>query len=283
MLYHLAGYGMNSYSDWKNGFDKADPNKSHHPLNRGTLSKTWARRTVYSLLFLSFVYGICISLAYNSYRAAIVILLGFLSGIIYNEFGKYIRQKWLPISIAHSTVFIAPYIATGGQFTTVDSALMIGYVFLWVVFQIAISGELKDINQDEANFLRDMGCLYRDDFLMVPVAVSDLVVGIKALAVGLGMGIAYETGWLEIHILATFMLLLAATTVTSATVRTRYITRDSIIKNVTDIEILTAFAFVTATIPFTSWEFCMLVIAGSIIWVSLFNYIEWGSFISPQV
>ena len=283
MLYHLAGYGMNSYSDWRNGFDRADPNKSHHPLNRGTLSKEWAKRVIIGLLGLTFLYGVGLSLYFGSIRAAGIVFIGFLSGVLYNEFGKYMPHKWMPIAVAHSTVFLVPYIALGGSVTTGAGPLMLAYVFLWVVFQIAVSGELKDLNRDESNLLKRFGCAHRDGFLMIPSRVADVAVVIKSFSVFFVILIAYQETWATFHMFSTIALVAVASFITSTTLQTQNITRPQIIQRVTNIEIATAFAFVAATVPFTSGLFPVAVAIGSIVWTSVFNYIEWGSFLSPQV
>jgi len=153
-VYHIAGYGMNSYVDWKKGYDKDDPNKQHHPLNTGSISPSTAKYNIYFLIAAFAIFA----LALSGFRPIGFLCLGVLlaGGLAYNYFGKITVFKFIPISIAHTMVFVFPYMIYDGEISTGFIALTIAY-FTHHVFQIAISGEIKDIKQDEANFLKTMG------------------------------------------------------------------------------------------------------------------------------
>jgi|APHM01.1.fsa_nt_gi UbiA prenyltransferase family. len=102
-LYHIVGYGMNSYVDWKKGFDKDDPMKQHHPLNTGDIDPETAKKVIYGLTGALVVY--LFALTYSSPPAVGLSVLMIVSGLIYNYFGKYTILKFVPISIAHTLVF----------------------------------------------------------------------------------------------------------------------------------------------------------------------------------
>lgn len=155
ILYHLAGYGHNSVSDWKRGYDKNDPYKQHHPLNRGTISPDVAKSLVGWLLVITVIYAA--ALAYPDPQALSALALGVIFGVLYNTHGKVTELKFIYISIAHTSMFVAPYLALGGDPSWSPFMFGLIFVFLWVVFQISVSGELKDITQDESNLLKEFG------------------------------------------------------------------------------------------------------------------------------
>lgn len=160
-LYHFAGYSMNSYSDWRNGYDKSDPNKQHHPLNNGELSPLEAKTATVTLFIIAILYATVLCLYYLSIGGLIVVYSGVLAGVAYNELGKKTLAKPLLISLAHGTVFLAPYVAVMGG---VDWVGWLGFVavFVWVFYQIAISGEIKDLDTDEENILLHFGAKYNE-------------------------------------------------------------------------------------------------------------------------
>jgi len=50
-MYHAVGYSMNSYVDWKKGYDKNDERKQHHPLNTQDISPDTAKKVIYASTF----------------------------------------------------------------------------------------------------------------------------------------------------------------------------------------------------------------------------------------
>ena len=106
-LYHNAGYGHNSAEDYLQGYDRDDPNKSHHPLQRGAIDPRTARYVCITLVVLSFIYGIFIS-DFNLTAMSLLAVITFM-GALYNTAGKRMRGKFIPIAIAHSLLFPFAY------------------------------------------------------------------------------------------------------------------------------------------------------------------------------
>lgn len=154
MLYHYVGYGMNSWTDWRNGYDKDDPEKQHHPLNTGEITGEQAKTFTIAGLLAVFVYSLVLGrLSLVSVGFVVTILF---TGSLYNLFGKSITIKALPISISHTAVFVFPYLQ-------LSSSLDFGFLFLATAyflhhyFQIGISGDVKDVCEDEANLITALG------------------------------------------------------------------------------------------------------------------------------
>jgi 4-hydroxybenzoate polyprenyltransferase len=200
VIYHFAGYGMNSYVDWKKGFDKDDPYKQHHPLNTRTLSPSEAKKGVYAVLCVLIITALV--LTGPTLQSVGLILLMLVSGVAYNYFGKLTSLKFIPIAIVHTMVFILPYQTYSSGFSIL-SLLVAGAIFTHQVFQIMISGDIKDITQDEASLLQDMGA-----------QVMEISNGEKILTTGDGVQVAgYFLVILEISLIVS-VLTLGSTTLT---------------------------------------------------------------------
>jgi len=153
-FYHLVGYGMNSYVDWAKGYDKNDERKQHHPLNRRDISPDTAKKVIYASTFGLALFALAIG--GFSEIAFIFTTIMFASGLIYNFLGKKLTLKPIPISIAHTTVFLYPYYLYSGEITIYAGAITIAY-FIHHIYQIAVSGDIKDLDQDEASLIKSMG------------------------------------------------------------------------------------------------------------------------------
>jgi len=154
MLYHYVGYGMNSYADWKKGFDKDDPEKQHHPLNKGTIEPDLAKKAVYASLAALILSGIALGGLNITTLASLLVMVFF--GVSYNYFGKVMILKFVPISIVHTMVFVFPYLVYSEQLSA-GFVLAASAYFIHHAFQIIISGDVKDIGQDEASLIKELG------------------------------------------------------------------------------------------------------------------------------
>lgn len=154
ITYHLVGYGMNSYVDWEKGFDKDDPEKQHHPLNTGEIRPERAKQAIFGmfggLILLGLYLGNFSVLAFASMIVMVV------SGMAYNYLGKYTVLKFIPISVVHTMVFVYPFLVYAKSVTNAFLLIACAY-FVHHVFQIAISGDVKDIAQDEASLIKSLG------------------------------------------------------------------------------------------------------------------------------
>lgn len=154
ILYHYVGYGMNSYVDWKKGFDKDDPRKQHHPLNKGTIEPDNAKKAIFGSLALLIIVGIALGGINLTTLASLTVMVG--CGLLYNYFGKVTIFKSVPISIVHTMVFVFPYVTYTNEISPAF-LLITGAYFIHHIFQIAISGDVKDIDQDEASLIQRLG------------------------------------------------------------------------------------------------------------------------------
>jgi len=299
LLYHLAGYGMNSVVDWQKGYDKLDRKKSHHPLNRGALTLNRAYLFVGGLFVLLLALGV--GLAWGEYLALAIMALGAIMGVTYNLAGKITTLKFIPISIAHTTVFIIPYVALGGDIFRYDFRLVTLYIFLWVVFQISVSGEIKDVQQrDESNFLRDtlgirmekrLNHLPDEDYIFFSSRAVNYSLALKFSTLMIG-AIIYlfisgdiirftEENILWLAVWGLMMIPTAAFTV--MLVRSGIYYRSWRINMMARIELLTMFILIASLTPAIGLGAVVTLIVVSLVWVLALNRIEWGTWLAPDV
>lgn len=167
LLYHFVGFGYNSLFDYEK-YDRYDDNKAHHPLNRGVLKPDGVMRVLNSFMVVGvlFFFGLWLL---NSYHEAysmsvltisfIIFVVGIILGFAYNLYSKLNKIiAGLTISFSYAMIALSIYMISGGTLNN-SIMLVIAWIIFYILFQIWIGGEAKDItNEHEKNLLRDMGC-----------------------------------------------------------------------------------------------------------------------------
>lgn len=281
VLYHLAGYGMNSYVDWRKGFDRNDDNKSHHPLNSGDMAEGEAKFVV-RILFISTALW-AVVFASSSLSAVVVLGFGVVCGVSYNYYGKTTALKPALISVAHTTVFSVPYLASGGSITDLEFILGSVYVLMWVFFQIAISGEMKDLETDEVNLLKRWGLAKHLFNVSIPWKILWASAVFKFLSFIPLFVLVYIYGSNPALIFIMMLLSVLAILFTENMLTGSFYIREEKLRDMALIEMVMVFGLITATIPVISVLGGLALITTSVLWVMSFNYIEWGTYVSPKV
>lgn len=294
VLYHAVGYGMNSYTDWKKGFDRDDPRKQHHPLNTGDINPETAKIVTYSMLSVMVLYGLYIS--NFSLEAIIVLTIMLISGVTYNLFGKYMTLKFIPISIAHTSVFILPYAVYSDNTSALVVFLTIAY-FIHHIFQIAISGEMKDIDQDEANFLREMGATLHStpnsDFSQINFSdsITKLVAALSILEIGSSMigyviasvkvgdsDVIFIAGMIIFSIMAVWMI-----NETDKLLGPGVFDRERRVSIMSRKELSGFWMIAAAAIPVITFQGWLAIIVVSLLYFLPISKFMWGNFVKPEV
>lgn len=287
-LYHLTGYGMNSVTDWEGGFDKNDPHKQHHPLNTGDLSLEKAKLTIKTLFIITAGYVVLISA--SEPIAWVICAAGVGFGVAYNKIGKRTVLKPVLISIAHTSLFVTAYVGAGGQ-ATIASITASVFVFIWVLFQISVSGELKDLLvEDEYNLLRENSLVRIIDagdrkevspsgglrFIVMCLSMSKVFMAtVMYLLLGGGL---YSEG----------ALMLVSTSILAGVYSMKLIRygaykRKERVRFMSIVEMMTLGVFIYSLTPVLGAYGSSMLFSLSIGWVLLFNKIQWDSLVAPDV
>ena len=162
LLAHLGGFGENGLTDLE--YDRLDPSKADHPLVSGRVRFGTALAFVYGcqaggVLVFVLLSGHLGTSAWHPTLLSVGSFLGYIVlGHVYNLYGK----SWKPgavleISAAFSLAFLAAGSVWTGSATPLVWLVSL-YAFAFVAFQIAVAGELKEIERpNERNLLRRLG------------------------------------------------------------------------------------------------------------------------------
>jgi len=291
LAYHAAGYGHNSLSDWMLGYDKNDEYKQHHPLNSGMGVKR-AQFLVLTALITALYIPISTILLGARVGMAVVLAAGVVLGVLYNTLGKTTMLKPLPISFAHSTTFLLPYMAIAG----IDMVALLGTatVFVWVFYQIAVSGEIMGITQsNETNLLRESGAEVEDMPDLPSRSVEYVLIISKrvqhgAMALRLSIGVLCMA--LCVYLGGSYVLILWILVLTAISMAQSWtITESGPYKRkeksqlIVIIEFMSMLSLLTAAVPVITVPGALVLAVGSLVWAVALNLYQWGTVLRPDV
>lgn len=163
-LIHAIGFGLNSYLDTVAGYDREDPAKAAHPLVSRKISMGQACRVLNFLAMITVVFAALVSLqAREPTLALFAFLLYAVFGYAYNcHLGK---EDFLlgPVSISLSFTGLAAW----AWFISHETIGLLGwvlilYVFFTILFQISVSGSIKEMQvKERSNLLIRLGAKLR--------------------------------------------------------------------------------------------------------------------------
>ncbi len=283
-LYHNAGYGHNSVEDYIRGYDKDDPHKSHHPLQRGAMDPRTALTVTLVMIGLAFVYGIVIA-RFDPVAIAILALLT-ASGFVYNVFGKRMGVKFLPIAIAHSLLLPFAYFGSGGGAgsTLWVAAILTGVLMIQIIYQIMIEGDLKDIGMSEATFLGKLGVRSKHGRLHVSNVARSISFALKAVSIS-GLAAALVLQAAEVPDLALFVLLASLILVLDGILmRSGRYDHTKALRTMALMEVASTFALTAAVSPGIGGVLPSLTLmAFGILYFIAMNRFLWGTGLVPKV
>jgi len=141
-------------------YDVNDPSKRHHPLITGAIKLRSAHNVIHPMLIVSFAALAVIAwLESPAVDLALLSLLGFaVFGHAYNDgMDKSTVHSWVPISACFTSLAAYGWFMSH-SYVDVTFAVLMSATFSAIFFQIAVSGNLKDIGSDPVNLLRRLGC-----------------------------------------------------------------------------------------------------------------------------
>ena len=285
--YHLVGYGMNSYVDWKKGFDKDDDQKQHHPLNTGDIQPDQAKKVIHGSTAALFIY--LFALTYTNLTAVGLSGLMVASGLAYNYLGKYTELKAIPISIAHTLVFFIPYYLYASELSTWVLAMTAAY-FIHHIYQIAISGDIKDIQQDEASLLKSLGVHVKPHKHMPDVGV--FITSSKALVLAYFLAILQlllSTGAIALNGLNPSSLVIGAGLAslmlyyTDKMLQQGAFVRSKRLKYISSKELFGYTLIHSASIAVIGVQGFVLMLAFMLVYLGIVSKFIWGNWLVPEV
>ena len=273
--WHYFGFLQNNVFDYK--YDKMDPNKQHFPLVSGRVSYRSAFIVAHAGLALLFVYG---SILVGNGLGIMLIVIGYISGMVYNYYSKQIIWKPIPIAVCFSVLPLISYVSVGMS-PSYEALLLWLFVFMTMLFQIGYSGELKDIDRQENNILRKIGSEIGVSLYAIILKAGNLLVGVLILD---AVGIASP----EV-LIAPFLLMLLISIVLERQIND-YIKwsqgvwdRDAALKNMSFMEVLTYWFLVAVSADILGRIYTVGWFFLPVVWFFLWNKAYWGTVSYPKV
>lgn len=164
LLLHWFSFAENSLHDYIIGADKKDPSKQHHPLLTGEISLRDAINFVHWSTPILAIIAVVVTfwLSPNPFWALVWFFMAYVWGSAYNlGLSKSSSLGVLPISITFASLGAWAWLLSHPSMGLIGS-VSVGYVFFTILFQIGVSGGLKDMRMKErSNLLTIFGARLR--------------------------------------------------------------------------------------------------------------------------
>jgi hypothetical protein len=215
--------------------------------------------------------------------------------LLYNFVGKKIKAKPIPIAIAHTSLLPFAYFSTTNSFEfsnsfpffiNADSQVFILatlYVFIQIIYQILISGDLKDIEQDEASMLKDLGIYLNGDNFVASMKGRFFAKCLKIANLIPAFIIVYLTGLDIIAIILLSFFSIMILYIDELMLKPRKWDHDKTTRNMAIMEVITVFALIISLQRYFTWLGILLFILFDIVYFVLANKFLWKTSLRPAV
>ncbi len=264
------------------GYDKADPNKTHHPLVAGRISLTMAHNVIHWGLCGLSVAAILISLNFSPdpLLSMVAVLLWVVFGFAYNNgLSKESVLGFLPITMDFTAMGAWGWSLSHGSFDTVGY-LLLSFIFFTLLFQVSWSGHIKELGQKEkSNILLKMGLHFEGKKVVVPSYAKVYGIFVKSFNLFLGYLIIWEL-FSPVKLVYMGILTVLVIFFLHQLTKTRIYQREKELRNMSMMEVLTIYAvppLVLSPIPAAT------LMAIGVVYFFGMNKILWGTSSFPRV
>lgn len=283
--FHFTGFSMNNLADYEH--DKRDPYKQHFPLVSGKINYSNAMMVNVITIMASYAYGIM--LVHTSLVPVMFVSIGFFTGVAYNFTNK--RSKAGPVLISFSFSMLIPFVMlSGGHHNYIITGLYTAFAFMTMMYQISISGYIKDVETPQYNMMQKMGMRLIGGQIMFSDANRTYAMGLRIVTFFMGMAIVLfarphfiTEATMFGYVLLYVMIQVVVFDLSSRMLRNQRWMRDRFLKSMSMIEILNYFsiAILFGLLYGILWVLFLLIFP--IVWYVLFNRIMFGTRLFPRV
>lgn len=285
LLFHAIGFAQNNLADYR--YDIQDPAKQHHPLVQGRINFRKANWIVNFGMIGLFFYGAMIS-NFNPWSLFFLGLM-IISGNVYNYASKDTVWSFIPITLCFSSLPMIAYFTYANELSSLMLLVYI-YITLQLVFQIAVEGCMKELQQEnECNLMRSLGYRVEDGVLKSGIYGYLFGALIKAAGVWIALAIVLYSGSLRLLSLAViigFITFVHTDWLISAkpwTGDVKLWDRDNAVQNSARIEIFSYILLIVALQGVLGWSLAAAFILLPVAWFAFFNKIFWNTYLIPRV
>ena len=284
LLFHWFTYGHNSLMDTIAGYDLRDKQKAHHPLVRGAISYESAHKVIHTGLFILTLIAIWLALKGdgNPFLAIAWFAIFITAGHAYNDgLSKTTIWSFAPITICFTAFAIFGFYVAATEMTDLMFCVALYFAVTWL-FQLSLSGELKEITEKEANLLKYMGARVGNNHLELGKAkyYGWLV---KLVNLGVGCYIIYRFGFNLLSIALFALLAALAIYFCYELTKDRIWDRNKSLVHMALEEIATIYIMPTILIPIIGLVASATLMVFGIIYFMIYNFFLWGTILRPRV
>jgi len=279
LVFHAWGFVQNNIFDYEH--DRKDPSKAHHPLMTGEI--TWSQAVALDMVLLFvMVFGLMGMTLGNPFpQVALMVSIAF--GTLYNYRCKQTLLGPLYITASFTSLVFVPYVAYS---LTVSLAmwLLIAFAAFLMLFQISVSGYLKDISvTSEVNLLRALGSTLNGGELKLSLQAelyAYTLTVVKSLIIAAITVIVQTSTWAFV---AAGLMVAAFLVMSGDLVRNGPYEHDKRVKQMSLVEVLSYFALVFAVEGVLGWQGVTALILLPMVWFMAMNKIMWNRAFTPRV
>lgn len=283
LLFHMTGFAMNNLADYE--YDKLDPYKKHFPLVSGRIN--YSNAMMVDIILFAVTYGFAILLVGGRIIPVIFASVAFFTGVGYNFLNK--RSKYGPTLISLSFSMLIPYVMLGDGYSHyIVILLYTAFAYLTMMYQISVSGYIKDIETPQYNMLSKMGMrllagqiIFGMSVVIYSAALRYAIVVTGLILVGF---ITHTSTVVVIAYMTVYAIFQISTIILSGRmIRNQKWVRDRFLKRMSLIEIMNYFsiAILFGIIYGAYWVIFLIIFP--IVWFIVFNRFMFHSTMFPRV
>mgnify|MGYP001626355588 CR=1 FL=1 len=285
LLFHAFGFMWNNIFDYK--YDKIDKYKQHFPLISGEINIKHAIYIASIGTVLTYLFGTYIT--YHHLVSFIFMNMAILFGFLYNIYNKKMSSSSLYISMSFASLIpMSMYLNDG--VSTIVSTMMFFIAFLTMMYQISVSGNIKDMEVPQANLMKKLGVrLFANNIVFSNKAIAySTVLRIMVFELIISLFYILSMKITSVVILTAMLSIPSLLFIITMIYHIKMINharwdRDAYLSYMSKIEIFNYLTFATIIIPVLSIYAYLFFVLFPILWFAIFNRIMWGTVSFPKV
>jgi len=293
LLFHGVGFSWNNIFDYS--YDRMDKNKTHFPIISGDIDY---KRTVNATIIATVITLLIAIITDGNIISDAMFIVAIVFGFIYNIYNKRTLIATVYISLSFASIPVYAYFFRWSDllhiignapinYTPLIPTFMFIFSFLTMMFQISVSGYLKDMEVPQKNLLIWMGGRVQDNVLhssplMIAYSIITRLLPVVSVLVFIPL----------LHFNLIFVILflvLEGVTVYLTIMMLQSVTYDRKreLKRMSMIEIINYFSYVFITASLVTrhimLQYITFMILFPVIWFIVMNRIMWGTDLYPNV
>ena len=285
-LLHFASFGHNSVMDY--WYDIHDPNKQHHPLEKGEINLHEAHKLIHTLNIIVTILLVFLTLYSKSPIFALISLLFYaIFGHAYNDgLDKNTSLSFLPISLCFTSLTAYGWFLGSNSINTFFILLLI-WAFLTIFYQIAWEGNLKDLyNPSELQFNMVRKLMKKVKLKNISIFMTTIRGLINTLIlVLLSLQLGINVFFIIMFLLLTFIEVRSIINIHKIVINEDFshFARNELLENFGKAEAFEFFRISTLLLLTQYWYMFIVIVVYGLVWFITMNKLLFGSRFGPRV